>query len=166
MDDDRSQKPGADDTRPGADARNAWGGVVGIEVIEAGPERVRARVRVEPRHHQPYGIVHGGVYCSIVEDVASRGAGLMARSRGQKGIVGVFNGTDFLRSHESGDLEAVGEPIHVGRSMQLWQVAVRRCSDDALVARGQVRFHVLGQLPHERRTEGASPRRATSGGSK
>jgi len=129
---------------------NAWGKALGLEILEAGPERVRARVMIGPQHHQPYGIVHGGVYCSIVEDVASRGAGLLARSRGQRGVVGVSNTTDFLRSHKSGELLAEGEPVHVGRSMQLWAVTVRRSSDGKLVARGQVRFHVLSELPAER----------------
>jgi uncharacterized protein (TIGR00369 family) len=130
---------------------NAWGAAVGIELLEVGAERVRARVDVGARHHQPYGIAHGGVYSSIVEDVASVGAGMAALARGQRGIVGVSNATDFLRSHAEGGLAAVGTPVHVGRTQQLWQVEIRRESDAALVARGQVRFAVLDALPAERR---------------
>ena len=135
----------------GAFGPNAWGAALGIEMLETTPERVRARVEIDARHHQPYGIAHGGVYCSIVEDVASRGAGYAARARGQRGIVGVANATDFVRSHAAGALEAIGEPLHVGRSQQIWQVVIRRESDGKLVARGQVRFHVLDELPAERR---------------
>jgi uncharacterized protein (TIGR00369 family) len=135
----------------GAIGRDRWGEVLGLEVLEAGPERMRARVRADPRHHQPYGILHGGVYCSIVEGVASQGAGLAARARGAAGIVGVSNHTDFLRSHSEGVLLAEAEPVHVGRSAQLWRVDVRRESDGKLVAQGKVRFHVLGELPGERR---------------
>ncbi|RIK99762.1 MAG: thioesterase [Proteobacteria bacterium] len=130
---------------------NAWGAAVGIELLEVGAERVRARVDVGARHHQPYGIAHGGVYSSIVEDVASVGAGMAALARGQRGVVGVSNATDFLRSHAKGGLDAVGTPLHVGRTQQLWQVEIRRESDAKLVARGQVRFAVLDALPAERR---------------
>jgi 1,4-dihydroxy-2-naphthoyl-CoA hydrolase len=127
-----------------------WGGVLGLEIVEWSGKRVEARLEPDSRHEQPYGILHGGVYASIVEDVASRGAGAAAREAGRAGIVGVANQTDFLRSHKRGELRAVGEPIHVGRSVQLWQVVITRSSDGATVARGQVRFHVLDELPADR----------------
>ena len=117
-----------------------------------GPERVVARLEVKPDHHQPYGIAHGGVYCAVVEAVASYGASESARRRGHKGVVGVSNTTDFLRSTSSGELRAEGRPIHEGRTQQLWQVEIRRTSDDALVARGQVRLQTLDRLPDERRS--------------
>ena len=134
---------------------DAWGRQLGIEMIEVTPERVRARVVIDERHLQPYGIAHGGVYCSIVEGVASYGAGQAARARGQLGVVGVSNSTDFLRSHSEGELLAEGRPVHVGRSQQLWSVEIRRGSDAALVSRGQVRFHVLTEMPAHRSTREA-----------
>lgn len=137
------------DARPGM-GENAFGRLLGLETLEVGPERVRARLRADARHHQPYGILHGGVYCAIVEDVASQGAGRAAMARGQRGVVGVANATDFLRSHSEGVLLAEGTPVHEGRSAHLWQVQIRRESDGKLVARGQVRFHVLDALPAER----------------
>ncbi|MDX1648571.1 MAG: PaaI family thioesterase [Myxococcota bacterium] len=129
---------------------NAFGRLLGIEVLEVGPERVRARLEAGPRHHQPYGILHGGVYSALVEDVASQGAGRAARARGQRGVVGVANATDFYRSHSRGPLLVEGTPVHAGRSAHVWQVEIRRESDGKLVARGQVRFHVLDTLPGER----------------
>ena len=129
---------------------DAWGEQVGLDVLELGVDRVVARIDAHPRHHQPYGILHGGVYCSIVEGVASYGAGTLARSKGQPGVVGVSNSTDFLRSHSEGELIATGTPVHHGRSAQLWTVEIRRSSDQELVARGQVRFHVLSELPNKR----------------
>ena len=131
-----------------------WDELLGIEYLETTPTRVRARVEIGPQHHQPYGIVHGGVYCSIVEAVASYGAGAAAIARGQRGIVGVANSTDFLRSNSEGVLIAEAEPIHVGRNMHLWAVTIRREAGGTLVARGQVRFHVLDELPAERKAHG------------
>jgi uncharacterized protein (TIGR00369 family) len=129
---------------------DAWSRVLGIEVLEVTPERVLARLEAGPQHHQPYGVLHGGVYCSIVETVASYGAGNLALSLGQKGVLGVSNATEFFRSHSRGELRCEGRPLHRGRSAHVWEVHVTRGSDGKLVARGQVRFHVLDATPAER----------------
>lgn len=143
-----------DDAKTRDEGEDHWGGVLGLEILAWSADRVEARLLPDSRHEQPYGILHGGVYASIVEDVASRGAGIAARAAGHAGIVGVANQTDFLRSHRRGELRAVGEPMHVGRSLQLWQVVITRTSDGRVVARGQVRFHVLSELPSERESRG------------
>ena len=132
---------------PGIDA---WGAALGMEILEATGERVEARVVAGAQHHQPYGIVHGGVYCSIVEGVASIGAAMSVVGSGRAGVVGVSNSTDFLRSHSTGELRAVGLPLHQGRSYEIWEVVIRRASDAKPVARGQVRLHVLQELPAAR----------------
>lgn len=124
-----------------------WGTLLGLDVTEATPERVVAHIEIDERHHQPYGIAHGGVYCSIVEGVASYGAGQAAMARGIPGVVGVSNTTDFLRSHGGGRLDCEGLPLHVGRSQQLWEVRISRASDGKAVAHGQVRFQCLDRLP-------------------
>lgn len=129
--------------------QDRWRETLGLEMLEVTPERVRARLEAGPQHQQPQGILHGGVYCSIVEGVASYGAGSAAREKGLLGVVGVSNTTDFLRPHSEGELIAEGTPIHVGRRHQLWAVEIRRGNDGKLVARGQVRFHVLDELPQQ-----------------
>jgi uncharacterized protein (TIGR00369 family) len=139
----------SDSTRYAGGGEDTWGRSVGLEFLEASQTRVVAKVEAGPQHHQPYGILHGGVYCSIVEGVASYGAGQVSHAQGQ-GVVGVSNHTDFLRSHSSGRLDVVGEPIHVGRTQQIWEVRITRARDGKLVARGQVRFATLSQLPAER----------------
>ncbi|RKN13717.1 PaaI family thioesterase [Micromonospora musae] len=114
--------------------------LLGLKIDEATGDRVVIRWQVRPELHQPFGIQHGGVYCSVVETAASVGASLWLADRGT--VVGVSNQTDFLRAVRDGELTAVGTPIHRGRSQQLWQVEI---TDDAerLVARGQVRLQNL-----------------------
>jgi 1,4-dihydroxy-2-naphthoyl-CoA hydrolase len=137
-------------TRHGASPGDAWTRTLGLRFVEVTPERVLAYLDAGPQHHQPYGVLHGGVYCSIVEAVASYGAGNAALASGQRGVLGVSNATDFYRSHAEGELTCVGTPVHAGRSAHVWQVEVTRSADAKLVARGQVRFHVLQELPEER----------------
>lgn len=116
--------------------------LLGLELEETTADRVVVRWRCRPELHQPYGLQHGGVYCSVVETAASIGAGFWWGDRGT--VVGVSNQTDFLRAVRDGELTAVGTPIHRGRSQQLWQVEITD-DTDRLVARGQVR---LQNLPH------------------
>ncbi len=136
---------------PDFPSQDAWGKTLGIEILSVDPERVRARLEPGPQHHQPMGVLHGGVYASIVETVASYGAGYSVMTEGGKGVLGVSNSTDFLRSHSTGELTIEGTPIHKGRSQQIWQVEITR-ADGKLVSRGQVRFHVLSELPSDRKT--------------
>jgi 1,4-dihydroxy-2-naphthoyl-CoA hydrolase len=114
--------------------------LLGLELDEISGERVTIRWRVRPDLHQPYGILHGGVYCSVVETAASLGAGVWLGERGR--VVGVSNQTDFLRAVREGELTAVGTPVHRGRSQQLWQVEIAD-TEARLVARGQVRLQNL-----------------------
>jgi len=114
--------------------------VLGLTFTRADAERVEIEWTVGPQHHQPYGIVHGGVYCAVVETAASVAGALWLGERGI--VVGVSNQTDFLRAVREGVLRAAAAPVHRGRMQQLWLVEIR---DDAerLVARGQVRLQNL-----------------------
>lgn len=117
-------------------------GMVGLEVRYGEDGTVSGTLPIRPELQQPYGIVHGGVYCTIVETLASHAAARRAMADGNV-VVGVSNATDFLRATREGVLEAIAEPVHVGRTQHLWQVRIWRQADGKAVARGQVRLQVL-----------------------
>ena len=128
-----------------------WDTAVDIHVEEMTPTRVTAYVDIDERHQQPYGIVHGSVWASIVESVGSHGAAAAAHAlTGQMAVVGVSNTTDFLRPHRHGRVRATGTPIFTGRTQQLWLVEIARESDGKLVARGQLRLQNLAAPPERR----------------
>lgn len=112
----------------------------GIELTGASSDSCTGTIVLDEIHHQPYGVVHGGVYCTLVETLASTGAALWAIENGMAGCVGVANHTDFLRATTEGVLVGSATPIHRGRRQQLWQVDVTRQDDGKLAARGQVRL--------------------------
>jgi len=112
----------------------------GLELTEASVDQCEGRLEIAPIHHQPYGVVHGGVYCMMIETLASAGAALWAIENGMGGAVGLSNKTDFLRATTDGVLLGKATPIHRGRTQQLWQVDITRGSDGKLVAQGQVRL--------------------------
>jgi 1,4-dihydroxy-2-naphthoyl-CoA hydrolase len=110
-----------------------------IRFDEVTSQLVRGSIAADERHHQPWGIVHGGLYTAAIETFATTGAFEAVKDRGQE-AVGVANVTDFLRPHRDGRLQVVATPIQQGRTQQLWQVEIRRPDDDKLVARGHVRL--------------------------
>jgi uncharacterized protein (TIGR00369 family) len=114
---------------------------LGLRFEHVSADEVVISWTVDERHLQPFGLVHGGVYCAVNETVASIGGSLWYGDRGQ--VVGVNNTTDFLRSARPGDtLTATGTPVHRGRSQQLWAIETYD-EQGRLVARGQVRLQNL-----------------------
>jgi 1,4-dihydroxy-2-naphthoyl-CoA hydrolase len=119
-----------------ADVHSGFVELIGLQILEAGPDRVVGSLEIRPYLLQPYGILHGGVLCAIVETVGSVGAAVWYADRGN--VVGVSNSTDFIRATRTGKLGIVGAPIHRGRTSQLWVIEIKD-ADDRLVARGQLR---------------------------
>lgn len=100
---------------------------------------VSGYVELGTDHLTPWGVVHGGVYATIVESAGSIGASAAVLDRGQF-AVGLHNSTDFLRSSTGGRARVLAEPIQQGRTQQLRLVTI---TDDARgkdLARGQLRL--------------------------
>lgn len=121
-----------------------WFGAMGLRLSHASAERVEIEWTVADQHLQPWGLVHGGVYSGVVETACSVGASLNIDA--QSTVVGVENQTSFLRPVRQGLLRAVATPLHVGKTSQLWEAAIR---DEAgkLVATGRVRLMAIPRTP-------------------
>lgn len=127
-------------TAPGLDTLGkGFDSELGLTYLEVTPDGGRAQLTITDKVLQPWGIVHGGVYCSIVESLASVSGHVWLSEHGGGTVVGVNNNTDFLRAIGSGTVTAVSEPIHRGRRQQLWLITITD-ADDRVVARGQVRL--------------------------
>jgi 1,4-dihydroxy-2-naphthoyl-CoA hydrolase len=118
--------------------------LLGIRVEAASADRVVLRCPVTADLHQPYGLVHGGVYATLAETAASIAAALWFGDRGK--VVGVSNATDFLRAVRGGSLRAEATPLARGRTTQLWQVEI---GDDGgrPVAHAKVRLQNVAEAP-------------------
>ncbi|MEW2483996.1 PaaI family thioesterase [Mycobacterium sp. NPDC049093] len=117
---------------------------LGLTYLELTPDGGRAQLTIHDKLLQPWGIVHGGVYCSIVESLASVSGHIWLSENGGGTVVGVNNNTDFLRAIGSGTVTAVSTPIHRGRRQQLWLITITD-DNDKLVARGQVRLQNIAE---------------------
>lgn len=97
---------------------------LGIDVLEARPDRVVATMPVGPAQHQPYGLLHGGASVALAETVASVGSCLLPGG-GMQRVVGLEINANHIRSVRSGTVTAVGTPVHQGRSTQVWSIEIR-----------------------------------------
>ncbi len=99
--------------------------LLGVEVLEATPERVTMRVAVDWKVHQPFGLLHGGVSALLAESAASFGGALAAPPG--RSVVGIELNASHLRGLRDGHLTAVATPVRIGRTVQVWTIAL---SDD------------------------------------
>jgi 1,4-dihydroxy-2-naphthoyl-CoA hydrolase len=100
---------------------------LGIRVVELTPERVVMQVDVGPKHHQPYGILHGGVSALMAEGAASIGGAISVGP--DEIVVGTELNCSHLRSMTSGILTATATPVRKGRRVHVWAIELTDESD-------------------------------------
>ena len=99
---------------------------LGIEFLEVGDDFIRARVPVDTRTRQPYGLLHGGVSVVLAETLGSCGAAYSC-AEGLR-AVGLDINANHLRGATAGWVTGVTRPVHIGRTTQVWQIEL---SNDA-----------------------------------
>ena len=116
---------------------------LGIEFLEVGDDFLRARVPVDERTKQPYGLLHGGVSVVLAETLGSSGA-YCACPEGYL-AVGLDINANHLRSATSGWVTGTARPVHVGRTNHVWQIELANDAGDADAVR-----HAMATMLHER----------------
>src|SRR3954447_4275661 len=96
-------------------------GTLGMELLEVIPDRVRGRLEVTDKVKQPYGLLHGGVFCSMGESLASVATAGAVYDDGMI-AVGLSNHTSFMRPATSGYVHGEGRPRHRGRTTWVWEL--------------------------------------------
>lgn len=141
---DESQASASIPSSLDADLTGQFASYIGLKIHRVEVDRVEATWTAGEKLHQPYGIVHGGVYCAVVETLASVGAAAWFGTRGT--VVGVNNNTDFYKAVSEGTITSTATPLHRGRSQQVWVVESVQ-DDGTVVSRGQVRLQNLEGKP-------------------
>lgn len=100
-----------------------WNNAMGLSFSTATEELVVGQLTVAAQHLQPYGIVHGGLHCGIIEAACSTGAAVFAMARGQS-VVGLENSTSFIRAAREGVITVTARPLTRGRRTQVWEATV------------------------------------------
>ena len=93
----------------------------GLELLDYSDEEAHARVRVRDELRQPAGLVHGGVFASIAETMASMATWMAVKDQGMS-AQGLSNQTSFLRPILDGTIHATARRRHRGRTTWVWEV--------------------------------------------
>lgn len=96
---------------------------LGIEVVEVGDDFIKARMPVDERTWQPYGLLHGGASVALAETLASV-AGVMCVDRTRFQILGQEINANHLRAMKNGFVYGVARPIHLGGRSQVWDIRI------------------------------------------
>ena len=93
---------------------------LGMEFLEVGDDFIRARVPVDARTRQPYGLLHGGVSVVLAETLGSCGAAYS--SPPEHRAVGLDINANHLRGATQGWVTGITRPVHIGPTTQVWQI--------------------------------------------
>ena len=96
---------------------------LGLEFVEVGDDFITARIPVDHRTRQPYGLLHGGVSVVLAETLGSCGAH-HACPEGFR-AVGLDINANHLKSATQGWVTGITRPVHIGRSTQVWSIELR-----------------------------------------
>jgi len=110
------------------------GEYLGIRYTRIEKDMVEAQMYVDERHHQPLGLLHGGVSVVLAEDVASIAGSLHVPDMQKQFVVGSAITANHIRSVTSGKITATATAQHKGRRQQVWQINLRNEKGDLICA--------------------------------
>ncbi|MGB0828662.1 MAG: hotdog fold thioesterase [Flavobacteriaceae bacterium] len=94
-----------------------------IEYIDFGEDFLTAKMPVTPRVHQPDGVLHGGATAALAESVGSAAVFILNKNPEAK-VSGIEITANHLKSVKSGFIYATAKPIHLGKTIQLWEINI------------------------------------------
>ena len=101
---------------------------LGIEYITIGADYITARMPVDRRTVQPFGLLHGGASVALAETLGSIGATLCV-NRQEKFCVGLEINANHVRAARAGHVWGTASPIHIGGTTQIWQTKIVDAQD-------------------------------------
>ena len=96
---------------------------LGIEWVEVGENFLKARMPVDHRTKQPYGLLHGGASCVLAETIGSVASALVI-DQSKAYCVGLEINANHIRSAKSGFVTGVASPLHLGASTHVWDIKI------------------------------------------
>lgn len=102
-----------------------------IEYIDVGKDYLIAKMPVNPRVHQPMGLLHGGATVALAESVGSAASMIFVDSQKYE-VRGIEISANHLKSIKEGVVYAKATIIHKGRSIHLWEIKVTNENGDLI----------------------------------
>ena len=110
-------------------SKNTMAETLGIEFTAIGPDFIEARMPVDARTHQPFGLLHGGASVALAETLGSVAATCCV-DMAKQFCVGLEINANHLRGVRHGFVKGVTRPIHVGKKTQVWQIHITNEEDE------------------------------------
>lgn len=123
-------------------AENTLASQLGIEFTQIGDNFLEARMPVDHRTHQPYGLLHGGASVALAETLGSV-AGNSCVDRETSVCVGLEINANHLRSIRSGFVVGRTTPIHVGKKTQVWEIKIMNEVTNEIICISRITLAVL-----------------------
>lgn len=118
--------------------------LIGIEFLEAGEGYLLARMPVDARTHQPFGILHGGASVVLAETMGSVASVIMLDDPAKQQAVGLEINANHIRSVREGWVYGRCVPIHIGRTTHVWDIRITD-ERDKLVCVSRLTIAVIGR---------------------
>jgi len=118
---------------------------IGIEFTEIGPDYLRARMPVDGRTQQPFGILHGGASVALAETLGSTAAALVI-DRTKQRCVGQEINANHVRAVGSGYVTGTARPVHLGRRSHVWEIRIVD-EQDRLACISRITMYILDNAP-------------------
>src|SRR5690606_10341183 len=93
--------------------KNTMGEALGMELVELGDDFLSARMPVDNRTRQPYGLLHGGASCALAETIGSVASSLVVDNK-RFACVGLEINANHVRSAREGYVLGIVKPLHLG----------------------------------------------------
>lgn len=118
---------------------------IGIEFTEIGEDYLKARMPVDHRTCQPYGLLHGGASVVLAETLGSMAAALVI-DRAQYYCVGLEINANHIRGVREGFVTGTARPLHIGKTTHVWEIRIED-ERDKLVCISRLTVAILKNLP-------------------
>ncbi len=118
---------------------------LGMEYLEVGDDFLRARMPVDHRTHQPYGLLHGGASVFLAETLGSAAASFCVDPE-KYIVVGLEINANHVRGVREGFVFGISRPLHRGKTTQLWEIRITD-AEDRLVCVSRITIAVLEKKP-------------------
>jgi 1,4-dihydroxy-2-naphthoyl-CoA hydrolase len=114
-----------------ASSKNTLMETLNIEYVDVGEDFIVARMPVTPKVHQPDGVLHGGATAALAESIGS--VAVFVFSKEPDAVVrGIEISANHLKSVSSGYVYATARPVHLGRTIQLWEIRVTNEAEELI----------------------------------
>ena len=114
---------------------------LGIQFTAIGEDHLEAKMPVDHRTHQPFGLLHGGASVALAETMGSVGA-MCCVDRTKQYCVGLEINANHIKGVRDGFVKGIAKPVHVGKKTQVWEIRITD-ETESLVCISRITMAVL-----------------------